>query len=75
LAAVELAKGRLIVTPLSIHQALRATSADPFEFWRLYGLRPSRRPALKLGLGGEGNLDKTSARRRRPRVAISVAAE
>jgi hypothetical protein len=66
LAAVEMAKGRLIVTPLTMHQSLKATGCDPFEFWRLYGLKPSRRPALQLG---DANLNKVSARRRKPTLA------
>jgi hypothetical protein len=49
LAAVELIKGRLIVEHLTIHQALRVTSCDPFKFMELYGLKPAQRAALKLG--------------------------
>jgi hypothetical protein len=72
LVAVELAKGRLIVTPLTIHQALKATGADPFEFWRLYGLK--KRPALKLGATDRATISfpKTG---RRPRAPISLATD
>jgi hypothetical protein len=62
LAAVELIKGRLIVEHLTIHQALRVTSADPFKFMELYGLKPAQRATLKLG----GAKPFNARRRRKP---------